>query len=99
MTAITSWSCNRLHRGHQIVRLFGSNAASDPGWDTSDTKLFTPLGTIHTERMKVERFLGVASRPPRQNPRTFRWVVWKVSPISAVVENTAFQELAVETAR
>ena len=99
VTAITSWSCNQLRRGRQTVHLFGSSAASDPGWDTADARLFTPLGTIDTERVNVDRFLGASFRArPGKTLGAFRWIVWKVSPISSLGENTAFQELAVETA-
>ena len=99
VTAIDSWSCNALGRGRQTVRLFGSNAAADPRWNTDDSAVFTPLGTLDSKRVRMDKFLAGSLRArPGKTLGTFRWIVWKVIPHGEHEENTVFQELAVETA-
>lgn len=95
VSAITSWSHNwKGIRGAQHVTLYGSNSSTDPGWDLSK---FTPLGTIESSGHKRAQYSAVSLRSRAgQSLGSFRWIVWAVSPISAKVENTAFQELAVE---
>lgn len=97
--AIDSWSCNALGRGRQTVQLFGSNAAADPGWNTDASAVFTPLGTLDSKEVRMDKFFAGSLRArPGKSLGTFRWIVWRVSPHGGAEENTAFQELAVETA-
>jgi hypothetical protein len=101
LAAITSWSFHQnSNRGAQKVSLFGSNATSDPGWDTADATRFTPLGSLDTTGLPAGKFNAASLRArPGHRLGTFRWIVWTVSPVTAAGENSAFQELAVEPAR
>jgi hypothetical protein len=101
LAAITSWSFNQnSNRGPQTVSLFGSNATSDPGWNTADATRFAPLGSLDTTALPAGKFTAASLRArPGQSLGSFRWIVWTVSPVTSAGENTAFQELAVEPAR
>lgn len=100
VSAITSWSHNwKGIRGAQKLVLYGSDVATDPGWDLSD---FTPLGTIDTKGKTKKAFTAASLRAsPGQSLGQFRWIVWAVSPVTETQggENTAFQELAVEVVK
>jgi len=95
VSAITSWSHNfKNRRGAQRLTLYGSAAATDPGWDLSK---LTPLGTIDTTGKGKSNFTAASLRAADgKSLGKFRWIVWSVAPISGNGENTAFQELAVE---
>ena len=97
VSAITSWSHNwKAFRGAQKLVLYGSGAASDPGWDLSR---FVPLGTIDTTGEAKANFTAASLRAAAgQSLGQFRWIVWAVSPVTrnGGGENTAFQELTVE---
>lgn len=101
VAAITSWSFNQDgRRARQIVTLYGSNASSDPGWNTQDRTRFTPLGSIDTTGIAGDAFLAASLRARSDKTLgTFRWIVWRVDPVSSQAENSAFQELAVEWAK
>ena len=98
--AVTSWSHHyKGARGTQKLAIYGSNATTDPGWDLSK---FTALGTIDTTDRAKSEFTAASLRAAEGGSLgTFRWIVWAVSPVTAAGggENTAFQELSVETAR
>jgi hypothetical protein len=100
VTAATAWSFNMNgKRGRQIVTIHGSNAATDPGWDTADAKTFTALGTIDTASLAAAPFTAASLRARSgESLGTFRWIVWQVEPVTSIAENTNFQELGVETA-
>ena len=100
VTAITSWSHHQSGtRGAQRVTLYGSASANDPGWEVADTTRFTSLGTMSTDGQTLEDFTALSRRSPDGKPLgTFQWIVWQVSPVTPLVENTAIQELAVEVA-
>jgi hypothetical protein len=95
--SITSWSFRQgSFRGDQKLTLYGSDAQADPGWDL---KQFTALGTISTGH-DDSQFVAASLRALHNNTLgDFRWIVWRVAPVSELGggENTAFQELAVET--
>jgi membrane-associated protease RseP (regulator of RpoE activity) len=95
VAAITSWSHNQGNsRGAQRVTLYGSNAASDPGWNL---KKYTALSTIDTTGIPAKAFNAASLRARKGNELgEFRWIVWSVSPVSKNAENSAFQELSVE---
>ena len=101
VTAINSWSHHiGGKRGAQIVNVYGSNSPTDPGWNISDKKLYTPLGTISTKGQKIDQFNAISLRPKNGSSLgNFRWIVWQVDPITNSKENTAFQELSVETSK
>lgn len=97
VSAITSWSHNwKGIRGAQKLVLYGSDAATDPGWDLT---AFTPLGHIDTTGEAKAAFTAASFRAATgQSLGQFRWIVWAVAPVTETQgsENTAFQELAVE---
>jgi alpha-L-fucosidase len=100
VAAITSWSVNyKGQRGPQNLALYGSDAATDPGWDLST---FTPLGSLDTTAEPKAEFAAASLRAADgQSLGAFRWIVWAVSPVTETGggENTAFQELSVEFAK
>jgi len=98
--AITSWSFNQNgRRGVQKVTLYGSRSTTDPGWDLTDRTRFTPLGTVDTSNAAIGAF-NAASLRAREGQAfgEFRWILWSVTPINNLNENTSFQELAVKLA-
>ncbi len=103
VSAVTSWSHSvGSRRGHQSISIYGSAQTTDPGWDISDASHFTPLGVISTKRQKLDAFTALSLRSPKgKSLGEFQWVVWSVAPVSELGggENTAFQELAVETSK
>jgi hypothetical protein len=83
-------------RGHQRLNLYGSNSASDPGWNVEQEKNFTPLGSIDTLGQNVDEFLATSLEARKGDSLgKFRWIIWTLSPISPIQENTAMQELQV----
>ena len=80
-------------RGRQNFVLYGSSAASDPGWNVADAKLFTPVITVDA-RQDAE-YKATSIRHSNGKPLgSYRWLVWAVFPINDS-ENTSFQELQV----
>jgi hypothetical protein len=101
VASATSWSFNQGgNRGRQIVTVHGSASADDPGWNTADRARFVPLGTIDTAAAATADFTAASLRArPGSTLGRFRWIVWRVHPVTPIGENTAFQELAVEVAK
>lgn len=97
--AITSWTANHNgNRGAQRVTLYGSNAKSNPGWQVEDRSRFTPLASFDTTGSAARKFNAVSLRArPGEPLGSLRWIVWQVSPVTPRGENSAFQELHVET--
>lgn len=100
VTAVNSWSFNKGGtRGGQKVLIYGSAAKVNPGWDVTNRKKFVPLGSLDTNGQKIDEYNAVSLRARNSDTLgKFRWIIWKVSPANQQGENTAFQELAVETA-
>jgi len=98
VSAVTSWSYKKSEsRGAQLVTIYGSASESDPGWDFSDQKTFTNLGTISTKGQQLEAYTALSLHAKSgAKLGDFRWIAWHVSPVTKLDENTAFQELAVE---
>lgn len=100
IVALTSWSYQEGRRAPQRVMLYGSTSASDPGWKVTNRDKFIPIGSIDTTQLKQNTFNAASLKArPGQTLGKFRWIVWKVSPVSSQGENTAFQELIVETGK
>ncbi len=100
VAAITSWSFNQNgNRGRQVVTLYGSSSATDPGWGTADKSRFTPLGTLDTASVSAADFLATSLHAQLgKSLGSFRWIVWESDTVNeAPAENTAWQEFAVET--
>jgi hypothetical protein len=92
---VRTWSFNQNNnRGAQHFILFGSAATSDPGWNISDTKLFTPIAEVTAPC--PQGFLATAVRRAGGQPLgTFRWLIWAIQPVTKIGENTALQEVQV----
>ncbi len=99
--AVTSWSHHQGgNRGSQFYTLYGSNSEPDPGWEVSDRSRFIPIGTVDTRGEASSTFVGTSLRAPSgQDLGRFRWIIWDVFPVTSIGENTAFQELKVESPR
>jgi hypothetical protein len=80
-------------RGRQNFVLYGSSAASDPGWNVADAKLFTPV--IAVDARQDAECKGTSIRFSDGKPLgRYRWLVWAVFPVNDS-ENTVYQELQV----
>jgi hypothetical protein len=84
-------------RGRQNFVLYGSSAASDPGWNVTDAKLFTPICAVDA-RQDAECKATSIRASDGKSLGSYRWLVWAVSPINDA-ENTAYQELQVLSAQ
>jgi membrane-associated protease RseP (regulator of RpoE activity) len=83
-------------RARQSFVLYGSNAASDPGWKVADARRFTPIISVDTSQGIPADFEATSIRRSDDKPLgNYRWLVWVVSPVTSDGggENTAFQEL------
>jgi len=98
VAAISSWAYNQNdNRGRQIVTIFGSASSADPGWNTTDSTIFTPITTIDTLSPPDADFSAASIRARKgQSLGSFRWIVWQVEAVTPPGENTAFQEFVVE---
>lgn len=98
VSAITSWTHNRNGvRGSQKLTIYGSDTKRDPGWDLDDRSRFTPLGSIDTTSLESRPYQAVSLRASDgESLGRFRWIVWRVAPVTNKNENSAFQELAVQ---
>jgi hypothetical protein len=95
--SIRTWSHHLSEvRGHQRFNLYGSNSASDPGWNVQDEKTFTALASIDTLSATVDGYVATSLEARSADTLgKFRWIIWSLSPISSAQENTALQELQV----
>lgn len=93
VSSITSWSHNQVgRRGAQKLKIYASDAVSDPEWDLSEYSL---LATIDTGAPSG-KFTAASLRVSEGDSLgKYRWIVWAVSP-SEAGENTAFQEFHVK---
>jgi membrane-associated protease RseP (regulator of RpoE activity) len=85
-------------RSRQNFVFYGSNAASDPGWNVADAEVFTPVIAVDTHPSVPTEFVATSIRHSNCKPLgSYRWLVWAVSPVTSDGggENTAFQELLV----
>ncbi len=100
VTSVRSWSFNQNdNRGRQRVTIYGSGSATDPGWNVADAGKFTPLGSIDSASLPAAPFTATSLQAAAGGSLgRFRWIVWQTEPITGIGENTAWQELAVETA-
>jgi hypothetical protein len=101
VTAITAWSHHQSgSRGRQLYTVYGSSSATDPGWAVKDITRFVPLGSVDTAALPGATFTASSLRAASgADLGSFRWIVWQTSPVTGVQENTAWQELAIETKR
>jgi len=98
VTAVNTWSSSYGGRAAQRLTLYGSNHPIGPGWTLADGSRFTPIGSIDTTALPLRAFTATSLRAPRGGSLgTYRWILWHVSPISDLAENTSFQAFSVET--
>ncbi|EMI52845.1 alpha-L-fucosidase [Rhodopirellula sallentina SM41] len=99
VNSVTNWTANHNgNRGPQNVTIYASTSKNDPGWDLTNRSRFTPIGTIDTTMVKPETFNAASIRAkPGQSLGRYRWIYWQTNPVTNKGENTAFQELAVES--
>jgi hypothetical protein len=86
------------NRARQRFVLYGSRAATDPGWSLEDRKVFTPILDLDTSRTPETDFVATSVRQSGGKPLgSYRWLIWAVAPVTenAGGENSAFQEFQV----
>lgn len=96
VSSITSWSHDHAgRRGSQKLKVYVSDATTDPGWDLEK---FTELGSIDTSDRKSPFTAASLRDSEGKSLGKFRWIVWAVSPVNEIGggENTAYQEFSVE---
>jgi len=95
---VNTYSFNQnATRGRQRFVLYGSGAASDPGWNVEDARVFVPIldvdtGTTLPSRGREARgreagpkadFVATCIRRTDGKPLgSYRWLVWVVSPVT-----------------
>ena len=94
---INTWSFQQNGvRGPQHFSLYGSTSETDPGWNTNDRKLFTPLIEVDSTALPAEPFQATSIQSSTNQPLgQFRWLVWQVHSLTSLGENTSFQEVQV----
>ncbi len=71
-------------RARQSFVLYGSNAASDPGWKVADAKKFTPIISVDARQGIPADFEATSIRRSDGKPLgNYRWLVWAVSPVTS----------------
>ncbi|MCF7674737.1 MAG: alpha-L-fucosidase [Akkermansiaceae bacterium] len=95
---INTFSSSGRHRAKQNFVLYGSNAATDPGWEVADTAAFSPIAAVDTRQSEPKEYVATSLRRSDGRPLgTYRWLVWAVFPVNGEIggENSAYQELQV----
>ncbi len=82
------------NRGAQKFALYGSAATTAPGFDVDAAPQFTLIALVDTTAEKTALFTAT-SIAREGGLGSFRWLLWVVSPVTDLQENTAFQELDV----
>jgi membrane-associated protease RseP (regulator of RpoE activity) len=85
-------------RARQNFVLYGSTATADPGWNVTDTTVFTPVNGVDTRQVKPTAFEATRIRRSNGKPLgNYRWLVWALSPLEDGIGggNSSFQELQV----
>jgi hypothetical protein len=85
-------------RARQSFVLYGSSAASDPGWNVADTTVFTRVVTVDSRPGHMTEYEATSIRRSAGKPLgSFRWLVWAASPTNGEIggQNTTFEEMQV----
>ena len=85
-------------RGRQHFVLYGSDAATDPGWDVAHSQAFVPIIEVESPRSPATDLVATSVRRSTGKPLgAYRWLVWAIIPVTSTAggENTAFQEFQV----
>jgi hypothetical protein len=98
---------NTFSRGNDGIRarqnfvLYGSAAASDPGWNVEDASVFTPIIDLVARETSGRECAATSIRQNGGKPLgRYRWLIWAVTPITYDRgSNTTIQELQVIPAR
>lgn len=94
---INTWSSNfEIRRGPQSFAVFGCNSPEDPIRDLSDRKKFTLIAEVDTIGTASREFQATGIRAAGgESFGNFRWLIWRVNPVTGAGENTSFQEIQV----
>jgi len=98
ISRINTFTASGRNRAKQNYIVYGSNAATDPGWNVADSALFTPIMAVDTRASEPKEYVATSIRRSDGKPLgTYRWLVWTVSPVTGEIggENSAYQELQV----
>ncbi|MCP4782671.1 MAG: signaling protein [Fuerstiella sp.] len=97
LSVINTWSFNQNGtRGRQSYTLFGSNSATDPGWQVDDRSNFDPIAVVHPSSQSEGKFRATRIRTAGDRSLgTYRWLIWQVHPVTAIRENSSYQEVQV----
>jgi hypothetical protein len=85
-------------RARQSFVLYGSSAASDPGWNVADATVFTPVIAVDSRSGERTEYEATSIRRSAGKPLgSFRWLVWAASPTLGEIggQNTTFEEMQV----
>jgi len=84
-------------RARQNFVLYGSAAASDPGWNVQDAGVFTPIVDLVARKTDEFECAATSIRQSDGKPLgSYRWLIWAVTPITYDNgSNTTIQELQV----
>jgi alpha-L-fucosidase len=84
-------------RARQSFVLYGSSAASDPGWNVADITVFTPVITVDSRGDRTEYEATSIRRSAGKPLGSYRWLVWAASPTLGEIggQNTTFEEMQV----
>jgi hypothetical protein len=93
---VNTYASGNTH-ARQSFTLYGSNAASDPGWNVTDPTMFTPLITVDSRGERTEYEATSIRRSAGQALGSFRWLVWAAAPTMGEIggQNTTFEEIQV----
>ena len=94
--AINCWTHNHGERGKLDVIVYGSRQQENPGWNVKDLSAFTPIASINTKASELDVFNLVSLQSEDKDLGSYRWIVFKISPINAKGENTSVQELSID---
>jgi len=94
VASVSTWTYNQNgNRGTQRFTLYGSGAATDPGWDLQN---FTPIADVDTAGIAAGTYQATRIRFSTGGPLgAFRWLVWAAHPLNATGEHSAYQEFQV----
>ena len=97
LAAVKTFSYNQNNnRGRQHFVLYGSTAAADPGWNVTNRSAFVPIAVVDTPPDTSAGYVATQVAGNHGQPLgSYRWLAWRVYPVTDLGENTAFQEFQV----
>ncbi|MFT7644309.1 MAG: hypothetical protein ACI9G1_006076, partial [Pirellulaceae bacterium] len=95
--SVSTVSCNLNGvRGHQRFILMGSNYGDEPSFNEAPSSSFEVIAEVDTLGDEPSSFQSTHVSSSGKSLGKYRWLLWKVYPVTGQGENTAFQELIVE---